>query len=175
MTAFRRRRRSLCLRENRLVVRRKNGSIGLRNGRMNSKLVVGTRRQWKPGHRPGFRQKTARPRRQYPPESRESSLDPLEESYCSTARLGRLAEAGFGVSGERSLIRLINSACVVHLRGAPACHAAGRGSSPIAPAIPSKQLRVNGLRSCHATKTRIDASLKHLTSILLYGNIAVWR
>jgi hypothetical protein len=119
--------------------------------------------------------KTARPRRQYPPESRESSLDPLEESYCSTARLGRLAEAGFGVSGERSLIRLINSAGVVHLRGAPACHAAGRGSSPIAPAIPSKQLRVNGLRSCHATKTRIDASLKHLTSILLYGNIAVWR
>ena len=42
MTAFIHRRRSLCLRENRLVVRRKNGSIGLRNGRMNSKLVVGT-------------------------------------------------------------------------------------------------------------------------------------
>jgi hypothetical protein len=54
ITAFVRFRRSLCLHENRLWLR-ENGPIGLRNGRMNSKLIARTLRQWRPNQRPGFR------------------------------------------------------------------------------------------------------------------------
>lgn len=42
-------------------------------------------------------------------QAKESGLNYLEQLYCTTARAGRLAEVGFGVSGEQSLIRLINS------------------------------------------------------------------
>jgi hypothetical protein len=36
----------------------------------------------------------------------ESDLDYLKQPYCTTARPGRLAEVGFGVGGEESLVSL---------------------------------------------------------------------
>ena len=41
-------------------------------------------------------------------EAEESGLDYLKQLYCTTARPGRLAEAGFGVGGEQSLVSLGN-------------------------------------------------------------------
>ena len=37
-------------------------------------------------------------------EAAESGLDHWKQPYCTTARPGRLAEAGFGVGGEESLV-----------------------------------------------------------------------
>jgi len=39
-------------------------------------------------------------------EAEESGLDHWKQPYCTTARPGRLAEAGFGVGGEESLVSL---------------------------------------------------------------------
>jgi len=43
-------------------------------------------------------------------EAEKSGLDHLEQLYCTTARLGRLPEAGFGVGGEESLVSLAEAA-----------------------------------------------------------------
>ena len=39
-------------------------------------------------------------------EAEKSGLDHWKQPYCTTARPGRLAEAGFGVGGEQSLVSL---------------------------------------------------------------------